>query len=112
MTTMAALDGNFADRDQTGRGRLVAPSGFGVAVVAGLLFSQFLTLYITPVFYTLHGSVCLRSTMRGVRGRQIAPSLEPQTAAAQIANPSRDQAPGFETEESSRVQARIRAQWI
>jgi HAE1 family hydrophobic/amphiphilic exporter-1 len=56
MTTMAALLGVLPIAVGVGSGA-DARRGLGVAVVGGLFFSQFLTLYITPVFYTYMDSL-------------------------------------------------------
>ena len=65
-------DGHAADR---ARHRAPAPRSrrpLGLAVVGGLLFSQLLTLYITPVVYTYMESFHDWITAR--RGRQAAPA--------------------------------------
>jgi HAE1 family hydrophobic/amphiphilic exporter-1 len=61
MTTMAALMGTLpiACLDRR-RCRVRRP--LGVAVVGGLAFSQLITLYVTPVFYTYMDSLNNRLT--------------------------------------------------
>ncbi len=51
MTTMAALIGTLPIALGTGSGSETRRP-LGIAIVGGLVFSQILTLYLTPVFYT------------------------------------------------------------
>ncbi len=78
MTTMAALMGTLPIALGLGAGA-ESRRPLGLAVVGGLLFSQFLTLYVTPVFYVWF------ERLRGLRGRRggAAGSVtEPDRSAA------------------------------
>jgi multidrug efflux pump len=75
MTTMAALAG----RHPAGRGnghRLRAPPSLGIAMVGGLLLSQVLTLYTTPVIYIFFDNLSQRFSP----SRRRAGGPEPQPA--------------------------------
>lgn len=63
MTTMAALLGTLPLAVGYGAGA-ESRQPLGLAVVGGLLFSQFLTLYITPVFYVYMDSFSQRIAQR------------------------------------------------
>jgi HAE1 family hydrophobic/amphiphilic exporter-1 len=63
MTTMAALMGTLPIAIGFGAGA-ESRRGLGLAVVGGLVFSQIVTLYITPVYY-----IYLDKLQRGFRGR-------------------------------------------
>jgi HAE1 family hydrophobic/amphiphilic exporter-1 len=77
MTTMAALVGTLPIALGLGAGA-ESRRPLGLAVVGGLLVSQFLTLYITPVYY-----VYIEQARKWlVRKRVPAPHAEPQPVAA------------------------------
>ncbi|WP_242343160.1 efflux RND transporter permease subunit [Anaeromyxobacter terrae] len=65
MTTMAALMGTLPIALGLGAGA-ESRQPLGLAVVGGLVFSQFLTLYVTPVFYVW------MERLRGLGGRRAA----------------------------------------
>ena len=82
MTTMAALMGTLPIAIGLGAGGS-SRRPLGVAVVGGLFFSQFLTLYITPVFYT-YMEAFLAHYNAWREGRPLAPPLEREVAATRI----------------------------
>jgi HAE1 family hydrophobic/amphiphilic exporter-1 len=63
MTTVAAIAGTLPIALGTGAGA-TSRRPLGIAVVGGLVFSQLITLYVTPVFYTY-----LDGLNRGIEGR-------------------------------------------
>jgi HAE1 family hydrophobic/amphiphilic exporter-1 len=73
MTTMAALMGTLPIAIGLGAGA-ESRRPLGLAVVGGLLFSQFLTLFVTPVFYTYMDHF----QSRFARTRLAAPEPEPE----------------------------------
>ncbi|HEY6394422.1 MAG TPA: efflux RND transporter permease subunit, partial [Candidatus Binataceae bacterium] len=85
MTTMAALMGTLPIAIGIGAGA-ESRRPLGVAVVGGLFFSQFLTLYITPVFY-----IYMESLLEWLRSRRAQSEVGAQPQAAALANDSTEQ---------------------
>jgi HAE1 family hydrophobic/amphiphilic exporter-1 len=78
MTTMAALLGALPIAMGTGAGAS-SRRPLGLSVVGGLLFSQLITLYLTPVYYTyLEG---LEKWVARLRGRRAMPRTEAHAGA-------------------------------
>jgi hydrophobic/amphiphilic exporter-1 (mainly G- bacteria), HAE1 family len=77
MTTMAALMGTLPIALGWGAGA-EARRPLGLAVVGGLLVSQTLTLYVTPVFYIYMERLQERLAHRKRALRSVEPRLEPQ----------------------------------
>jgi HAE1 family hydrophobic/amphiphilic exporter-1 len=76
MTTMAALMGTLPIALGFGAGA-ESRRPLGLAVVGGLLFSQLMTLYITPVFYTYMES--FQSWLRSIKKRKPAAQADFET---------------------------------
>jgi HAE1 family hydrophobic/amphiphilic exporter-1 len=75
MTTMAALMGTLPIAIGWGSGA-ESRRPLGLAVVGGLAFSQLVTLYVTPVFYTYLDALQQRL------GRRFAPAPVPEPVSA------------------------------
>ena len=82
MTTMAALMGTLPIAIGFGAGA-DSRRGLGLAVVGGLLFSQIVTLYITPVYYVYLDRLQRRvNSWKGKRRAQVLPPSETIDEAA------------------------------
>jgi len=75
MTTMAAIFGMLPIALGTGQGAETRRP-LGIAVVGGLLFSQALTLYITPAFYVAMEHLSERWGKRSLEAPPAAPKLQ------------------------------------
>jgi HAE1 family hydrophobic/amphiphilic exporter-1 len=82
MTTMAALMGTIPIAIGAGAGA-ESRRPLGLAVVGGLLFSQTLTLYVTPVFYIVMDRLQQRLRRRRGRGEKVEPKGRPAPAPAE-----------------------------
>jgi len=81
MTTMAAFMGTLPIAFGYGAGG-EARQPLGLAVVGGLLFSQLLTLYVTPVFYTYMEALQDRLGRRRKVGAVISAQAQAEPPAA------------------------------
>jgi HAE1 family hydrophobic/amphiphilic exporter-1 len=81
MTTMAALMGTLPIALGHGAGA-EARRPLGIAVVGGLVFSQIITLYITPVIYTYFDALQARLGRRKAKEPVRVPPEEPAPAPA------------------------------
>ncbi|HJQ18956.1 MAG TPA: efflux RND transporter permease subunit [Gemmatimonadaceae bacterium] len=79
MTTMAALVGTLPVALATGAGS-ESRRPLGIAVVGGLLFSQLITLYVTPVIYAYLDPLNRRLERKLARTESPHAGVEPATA--------------------------------
>jgi len=102
MTTMAALMGTLPIAMGIGAGAETRRS-LGLSVVGGLMFSQVVTLFLTPVIYIYLEQAKGWSTRTFGKGRRVAPEVVPAAGPvgggtigapmARIAEPQRDFGP-------------------
>jgi HAE1 family hydrophobic/amphiphilic exporter-1 len=83
MTTMAALMGTLPIALGAGQGA-ESRRPLGLAVVGGLVVSQLLTLYITPVVY-----IYLDAFGRWLRARRWVPAVLAKRGAPEFRSPDR-----------------------
>jgi len=82
MTTLAALMGTLPIALGVGAGS-ESRRPLGLAVVGGLAFSQLVTLFVTPVFYTYLDAFQRRMQRRGPRPLEAPPRVEAEEADRQ-----------------------------
>jgi len=81
MTTMAALMGTLPIALGVGQGS-ESRRPLGIAVVGGLAFSQFITLYVTPVIYTYLDALQQRLGRAAPVGARPPAAAQPEAAPA------------------------------
>ena len=74
MTTMAAMLGGFPLAFGAGTGSELRKP-LGITIIGGLMVSQILTLYTTPVIYLAFDRLARRVTRRGASGVLVSPQI-------------------------------------